>query len=354
MSPRLRNPLQKKLRKALDRSMTVPSTVVGVTLVVAMAVAACGSTPTGLIPEELVRGNPLLDVTFFVERHSPARNQYVQWRDARPADAEQMLKIADQPQGQWIGDWHADVESTVRERVRTAASEGAVPLLVLYNIPQRDCGSYSAGGAGDGAAYLEWTREVARGIGDARAVIVLEPDAVAQSECLPAAAQEQRMALLREAVGILKARPGVSLYVDGGNPRWQTAQRMADLLTWAGVERADGFALNVSNTISVDENRLYGDAVSTLLGGIHFVIDTSRNGLGPTADSEWCNPLGRALGPTPRAETGYERVDAFLWVKRPGESDGTCNGGPSAGQWWADYALGLATRSNAQTLALSG
>ena len=34
-------------------------------------------------------------------------------------------------------------------------------------------------------------------------------------------------------------------------------------------------------------------------------------------------------------------MDAYLWVKTPGESDGTCNGGPRAGQWWPEYALGL-------------
>ncbi len=36
-------------------------------------------------------------------------------------------------------------------------------------------------------------------------------------------------------------------------------------------------------------------------------------------------------------------ADALLWVKPPGESDGTCRPGePSAGTFWVDYALGLA------------
>ena len=47
----------------------------------------------------------------------------------------------------------------------------------------------------------------------------------------------------------------------------------------------------------------------------------------------------------PGVRTGYAHVDAFLWVKNPGESDGTANGGPVAGQWWAEYALGLAERA---------
>jgi endoglucanase len=56
------------------------------------------------------------------------------------------------------------------------------------------------------------------------------------------------------------------------------------------------------------------------------------------------NPDGRALGSGPGTLTGHPLAVAYLWVKRPGESDGTCNGGPAAGAWWADYALGLARR----------
>jgi endoglucanase len=91
--------------------------------------------------------------------------------------------------------------------------------------------------------------------------------------------------------------------------------------------------------------RTYGDQLSGLIGGKHYIVDTSRNGLGPTADGEWCNPSGRALGDRPTAATGDVLADAYFWIKRPGESDGTCNGGPAAGAWWADYALGLAKRA---------
>ncbi len=59
----------------------------------------------------------------------------------------------------------------------------------------------------------------------------------------------------------------------------------------------------------------------------------------------WCNPSGEALGAQPTAATGDASVDAYFWVKRPGESDGTCNGGPAAGAFWTDYALGLAQRA---------
>jgi endoglucanase len=81
--------------------------------------------------------------------------------------------------------------------------------------------------------------------------------------------------------------------------------------------------------------------VSQRLGGVHFVIDTSRNGNGPL-DVEWCNPKGRKLGMVPTLETGDPLIDAYLWLKRPGESDGECNGGPRAGVFWDEQAIELA------------
>ncbi len=141
-------------------------------------------------------------------------------------------------------------------------------------------------------------------------------------------------------------RAGVTVYLDAGNATWHSAAETATRLRAAGVDRARGFALNVSNFDETADERGYGAAVSAALGGTsHFVIDTSRNGLGPAPGNIWCNPPGRALGVRPTGDTGDPFVDAYLWIKIPGESDGTCNGGPTAGQWWLDYALGLASRA---------
>lgn len=123
---------------------------------------------------------------------------------------------------------------------------------------------------------------------------------------------------------------------------------LVDPLFKAGLARADGFALNVSNFQPDATARAYGAKISQGTSGKHFVIDTSRNGDGPLPGDRaqaWCNPPGRALGTPPTDRTGDPLVDAYLWVKRPGESDGTCRGGPSAGTWWPDYALGLARRA---------
>jgi endoglucanase len=121
---------------------------------------------------------------------------------------------------------------------------------------------------------------------------------------------------------------------------------MASRLASAGITAAQGFALNVSNFLTTAENVTYGEQLSALVGGRHFVIDTGRNGLGPAPDLQWCNPAGRALGPHPTSATGHPLVDALLWVKMPGESDGACNGGKVSGEWMPEYALGLAQRAN--------
>lgn len=101
----------------------------------------------------------------------------------------------------------------------------------------------------------------------------------------------------------------------------------------------------MSNFQRTDAELKYGSEVSALTGGAHFVIDTSRNGNGAWDSAEpetWCNPPGRALGPSPTFDTGHPLADTFLWIKRPGESDGSCRGAPPAGAWYAEYALELA------------
>jgi endoglucanase len=110
-----------------------------------------------------------------------------------------------------------------------------------------------------------------------------------------------------------------------------------------GTEHLAGFSLNVSNYNSTEATRAYGDQVAAA-AGLPFVIDTSRNGNGGTG--EWCNVRGQALG-EPSRLVREGKLDAVLWIKAPGESDGTCNGGPPAGAWWLEVALELAANSEA-------
>ncbi len=285
----------------------------------------------------VLAANPFEGRRLYVDPSSPAAQQAAAWRETRPQDAAEMDEIASAPQAQWFGDWNPDVAQAVNQHVSHAAAQGRWTLLVAYNLPARDCGGHSGGGT---TQYQAWIREFARGIGDRPAAVILEPDALAGLDCLSAADQQTRLALLRDAVTVLR---GKAVYLDAGHSAWHSAATMAARLQQAGIAQATGFSLNVSNFRTTADELAYGRAIAAQVGK-HFVIDTGRNGLGPNGD-EWCNPPGRALGPRPTTATGDGLVDAFLWIKQPGFSDGPCNGGPAAGAWWADYALGLARRS---------
>jgi endoglucanase len=295
-------------------------------------------------------GDPFGGERLFVEPGSPADATEQEWaQEGRSAEAAEIGKIASQPVAKWFGDWsygHGGTEGDVNWWVGEATAAGALPLLVAYDIPWRDCSQYSSGGASSPAAYRQFIEEMAAGIGGRRAAVIVEPDALPELECLSGEQQADYYSLLSFAVTELSLNPGTAVYLDAGNAGWQSAATMASRLAQAGVARARGFSLNVSNFDTTSSETSYGESIAAdLHDGSHFVIDTSRNGRGPGPGGEWCNPAGRGLGTRPTAATGNPLIDAYLWIKRAGESDGTCNGGPSAGEWWPSYALELGENS---------
>ena len=311
-----------------------------------------GESPQGVPgPTEVgpASSDPFAALPLYVEPGSPAAQTAAEWsREGRSAEAAQIEKIATRPVAKWFGDWsygHGGTEGDVSWWVGQAAAAGDMPLLVAYDLPWRDCGQYSAGGAASAAAYKSFIEQMAAGIAGRRAAVILEPDALAELECLSAERQTSYYSLLGYAVKTLGAGGGTAVYLDAGHAGWQPPATMATRLTQAGVAGARGFALNVSSFGTTAAEQSYGEAIVSALGGAsHFVIDTSRNGRGP-AGSEWCNPPGRGLGTAPTASTPSAEIDALLWVKHPGTSDGACNGGPAAGTWWSAAALELATNS---------
>jgi endoglucanase len=288
---------------------------------------------------------------YWVNPDGNAAKQVAAYRkDGDDKSAELIKKIADQPVGEWIGPDNPGAEA--KGYTEAAAKADRDALLVLYNIPHRDCGQFSKGGAADGNAYRAWVDQVATGIGDRRATVILEPDAVLHlvDSCTPQEFHEERFDLLKGAVERLKQQPNTKVYLDAGNAGWSQPDALFDPLQRAGIDKADGFAVNVSNFYPTAASKEFGQKLSAKVGGKHFVIDTSRNGNGAYTGGDpkenWCNPPGRALGEAPTTDTGDPLVDAYLWVKRPGESDGDCRGGPKAGEWWPEYALGLARATN--------
>lgn len=281
-----------------------------------------------------------------IEAGSPASKTEDEWRKAgKTAEADQIRKIATAPVPKWFGNWsygHGGTQQDVEFTFAEAESKKEVPEVVLYGIPLIDCGT---GGFPSESAYKSFVAAVTSAIRGRKAVVVVEPDALAGLQCHTAEQQAMYYRLIKEASE--KLSTGETLvYLDSGNEGWTAAATMAERLVKAGVAFARGFTVNVSNFYPTTGEEVFGDAIITSLGlPKHYVVDTSRNGKGNNG-SEWCNPPGRGLGARPTGKTGQEStVDGYLWVKRAGESDGTCNGGPAAGQWWPAYALGLAERS---------
>jgi endoglucanase len=246
------------------------------------------------------------------------------------------------------------------------------------------------------------------------------------AEADPETAAADRFEMLNYAVQKLKENPGTSVYLDATHSGWLGAGDAADRLIQAGVAEADGFFLNVSNYVQNPQLEKYGAWVAKCIAfgsnpaswGVghtewcasqysspegpvdpndfstwvytdqwytnnvesqtwwysesvlkHFVIDSSRNGQGPWTPTTsypdamvWCNPPDRGLGVRPTANTGNSLLDAYLWIKIPGESDGECTRGlgpagstvdpewglidPAAGSWFPEMALDLVHNAN--------
>ncbi|GLW27546.1 glycoside hydrolase family 6 protein [Actinoplanes regularis] len=271
------------------------------------------------------------------------------WVAANPGDSRTAVirdRIASQPASHWLSNFNlSTIGSEVSTYVNAANAAGQIPVLTAYAIPNRDCGGASAGGAPDLTQYQTWIRAVAGGLGDRTVIIVLEPDSIALQTCLSSAEITARGQALATATRTLKAaNPNAKVYLDAGHSAWNSAADQAGRLAGAGVADADGFYTNVSNFNANSAEVSYGKAIISALNGRgisgkHFVVDTSRNG---GASGDWCGDdnTDRRIGTYPTTATGDGDVDAYLWVKPPGEADG-CR--YAAGSFQPDLAYSLAS-----------
>ncbi|MEV8319726.1 glycoside hydrolase family 6 protein [Streptomyces sp. NPDC059900] len=299
--------------------------------------------PSTRRPEKQSTAAPAADSLY---RHGDS--QVLDWVRAHRGDPRRPLiesRIAARPAAVWFADY---APGTITSRVRAVSSAAGnrVPVVVPYAIPERDCGGASDGGAPDLAAYDAWIEKFAAGLGSGEVIVILEPDAVAQSECLSAKQRTARNASLARAGRTLKAaNPEARVYYDAGHSGWNSPAEQAGRLRAAGAASpasSDGVFTNVSNFRRTADEAAYARRVLSALGGpasLGAVIDTSRNKNGAPADGEWCDPAGRGLGRNPTLRTGEARIDAYLWIKLPGESDG-CRGEP--GTFSPGYAYDLA------------
>lgn len=270
-------------------------------------------------------------------------------RGRRAVEAAALTAIARTPAAIWAAGQQGEMQE-VRQATLAGTAAGSIPVIVAYNLPDRDiCGKYSGNRQTGGAAYEAWISQLANAIGSGRDIVIVEPDALPDivRGCLNSGQAALRYRLLDYAMSRLSRLPHAYVYLDAGNPgMFADPAVLAGPLARAGIRYGRGFSVNVSNFQWTTVTVAWSQRLEAALGGdLGAVVDTSRNGNGPYngPDSpQWCNPPGRAPGPAPRIAPGPAGIDAYLWIKDPGVSDGPCNGGPAAGRYWAAYAEGLA------------
>ncbi|GAA5093590.1 glycoside hydrolase family 6 protein [Microbacterium yannicii] len=322
---------------AISRRTITILVAAGVVVVVGIAIAAVAlnaRSPEPPGPGTRVLASAQSKATDAASRAAAGSPEY---------DAAQYL--SEQPTAIWLtpeGDPTDVVGERIADLAEEARAQSARLALVVYGLPERDCGGQSAGGLDDDG-YAAWTGAIGdalRAAADTSPLVMLEPDSLALApEC---GNVSERVSQLASAVDAI-ASDSTWIYVDGGHSDWLPAGEMAGLIEQ--IDRASddgrgirGFATNVSNFQPTDDEVAYAHDVAARLDGLHAVIDTSRNGAG--SNGEWCNPPGRLVG-EPGGTIGDDVVDTNLWIKPPGESDGECNGGPAAGRWWPEAAIGL-------------
>jgi endoglucanase len=405
---------------------------------------SAGSEPTvevsALTSQTVCAGDEASSTRFYVPPPAPAAIAQIEGlvRGRHFRDAARLAAMEATPRAAWFtGGSPAEVKVAVRDTMVRAAREQRVPVLVAYNLPFRDCAQYSAGGATDTAAYDAWIDGFGQGIRNGKAVVILEPDGLGiipynttiagQAEwckptvtdasgnvvAAPGANPTERYAQMNHAVdSIIGNAPNASVYLDGTHSAWLGVGEAAYRLVKAGVQRAKGLFVNVSNYQPTAQLAKYSTWISKCVyfannpaeGGwrvghydycasqyypasptdfstwaltdqwyadnvdnaanpptgpavlAHFVIDTGRNGQGPLDTTpfvappfdqpvnviaglnagNWCNAFGAGVGLRPTANTGVPLGDAYLWVKTPGESDGSCDIAGGARVW--DYS----------------
>jgi cellulose 1,4-beta-cellobiosidase len=389
--------------------MQRPSVIGGVFATLGIC-AGCAGGIGSVGPDEAKagsHGNPFKDVAFFINPEYKASVEATAKR--HPDDAAAIRKVEQYPTGVWLSDIKAvgQLKGWLDEAKKQQDASGTptLTLVVVYDLPNRDCSAESSAGEllvsqnGEARYRTEFIDPITaqfKAHPDQPIVVVLEPDSLgnlATNMDLPKC-QEARSAYKSSIVYAIKSfhLPNVSVYLDAAHAGWlgwddnraKVAKIFKTVLNDAGgPQMIRGFATNSSNYTHLSNrdgavlepsnpcpNELtYAKMLRQTLAMYGFrdhgiVIDTSRNGKGNirSAWGNWCNIKGAGLGERPRADP-TPGIDAYFWVKPPGESDGSSDpkgprydpmcgnkdaapNAPQAGEWFDSYFLDLVHNAN--------
>ncbi len=303
-------------------------------------------------------GNPIAGTRLYVDPDSGAARSQRRLRSSRPKWSALLGEIAAEPGAHRFYMWQIGrhVAGKVAHYLEGTQVQqpGTTVMLSTYSLVHNRCGSTATPAAQ--RRYDKFIKRVATGIGNFHVIFFLEVDSLITVPCLNRRQLAIRKAELRYAVSALEADPHVLVYLDGGAADAVPAGRMAGDLRGSGVAQAQGFFLNSTHFDWTTTELRYGQRISRLTGGAHFIVNTGSNGRGPlrprdraqSGNEILCNPPGRGLGPLSLRDdvpqpTGYAAVDGLLWFSTPGNSSGPCGrSAPPGGVFWPSRAVMLA------------
>jgi endoglucanase len=277
------------------------------------------------------------------------------YQDATGDNRRLLGTMATKPTVFWFNDRAPtdDIERRVRAHIESAQDgnpDVVVQMAVFRLWPEGQRYKDKPLTRADQRAYRRWVDNAARGIGNTRVAMVLEPDlAVSLTGWRPGV----RLRLARYAAKRFTALPRTTVYLDAGSSDWLPVSKAVNMLRTAGIAYTDGFSLGATHYASTASEIAYGTQLVKALRtagfpGRRFVIDTADSGRPFTYTQYWAkHPNGDyhnaeecrtrrerrcvTLGIAPTTAVGAKRwglpltqrrqarahVDAYLWFSRP-------------------------------------
>lgn len=263
-----------------------------------------------------------------------------------------------------IATWYTD-RDTSGDATQTAVDlistcpESSRLSIVVYGLPNKDCDAGYSSGEGTVKTdedYKEFIASLSFVIDKRKVLYVLEPDAIGLLANKKCAVEYNYQKNLDTAVKLLSENPNAEIYLDVGfwalerSNTTEIVSKTVKELAKAG--RVKGIALNTSNYRATKQIAKLCTTFQAAVGStkLHCVIDSSRNfqEFANESSSEWCNVKKAGIGTPPTNVTGLDNIDYFLYLKPPGDSDGTCEDesndamqGPQAGQFFNEHFIKL-------------
>lgn len=302
-------------------------------------------------------GDPLQYVNWYVFGNQSVAGQWAaRYAHTKPAWAKAFDVLADTPGSGSMRFWMwnqptGSIATTVEKWFADAeqSQPNTTVQLSMYNLVHGNIAPSKIK-----RRYEQWITQFAQGLGNFRAVIYLEEDALITMPRVAPAQRRIREAEIAYAVKALEADPHVVVYIDAGaSDTLITPRQYARMLRASDVAQAQGFFVNSTHHEWLTTEMHFGQQISRYLGGAHFIVQSGSAGRGPHLNrhpktqgvEDLCNPPGLGLGPM-TWDTGYKGVDGLMWFANVGfTANIACHdGAPGLAKFWPSYAYRIIKR----------